>query len=443
MEPLRRNRVITRRTLFQLAGLIGAGAVLPPLLSACSSEGGPSTTGLTLASSDLDRGAGRPEAIPDAVTGITGLAEGLLDRLGAQPGNLAFSPYSVAVALAMTVNGARGRTAQEMLDVLGVADPTTLNDGLNALTRRLEGLAGKVQRADGSDATLALDAANALFGQKGTVWEEPFLDELARSYGAGMQLVDYVGATETARGLINDWTAEQTHDRIPEIIPAGVLDALTRLVLVNAIYLKAPWEEPFDADATEPGTFHNAAGGAVDVEMMSKLLLSSAYAETEDRQAVRIAYAGRSLVMTVVLPRAGAAERVWEQVVGGGLADILDAPSGQSVYLRMPKWTFRTQAALNAALVELGMPTAFDETAADFSGMTKEEELHISAVLHEAFIAVDEEGTEAAAATAVVMGTTGVQPTIELTVDRPFLFVIHDTTHNTPLFVGRVDDPTA
>jgi serpin B len=425
-----------------MAGLVGAGAALPPLLTACSSGGnGSDRSGLTLASSDLDRGAGRPAAIPDAVNGITGLAEGLLERLGTQPGNLAFSPYSVAVALAMTVNGARGRTAREMLDVLGVADPSALNDGLNALTRDLEGLAGKVERADGSEATLALDAANALFGQRGRAWEEPFLDELARSYGAGMRLVDYVGATETARGLINGWTAEQTHDKIPEIIPEGVLDALTRLVLVNAIYLKAPWEEPFEAAVTEPATFHNASGDAVEVEMMSNLLSWSAYAETEDWQAARLRYAGGSLAMTVLLPRAGAAERVWDYVVGGAMADILSAPADQSVYLRLPKWTFRTQAALNAALVELGMPTAFDETAADFSGMTKEEELHISAVLHEAFIAVDEEGTEAAAATAVVMAGAAPQY-VELTVDRPFLFVIHDTAHNTPLFVGRVDDPS-
>ena len=224
---------------------------------------------LELASSDAERSPGVVDAIPDAVASLTALAAGLYDALAAKPGNLVLSPYSVAVALAMAVNGAEGKTAEEMLDVLGVADLDRFNGGLNALTQYMEGLAGKVKRGDGSAAELALDTANALFGQRDTEWQEPFLDTLASDYGAGMRLVDYKSAAEAARTLINDWTATQTHDRIPEILAEGVVDALTRLVLVNAIYLKAPWEEPFDTESTAKRPFRTDDGKTVQADTMS------------------------------------------------------------------------------------------------------------------------------------------------------------------------------
>ena len=429
---------LTRRQ--SLHGLLALSAVLASSgLAACSD--GPRVRApeapddLLLAGSGVARSPGSVGAVPDAVASVSALAGGLYDALAAEPGNLAFSPYSVAVALAMTLNGARGETAAEMRDVLHARDLGALNGGLAALSLHLEGLAGR---------RITLDTANALFGQRDTAWQQPFLDDLARYYGAGMRLVDYRFAAEAARGLINGWTARQTHDRIPEIVPPGVLDALTRLVLVNAVYLKAPWSEPFEREATRRRPFVTDTGVTVAADMMTAGLESARWGAGDGWEAVRLAYAGGKLAMTVVLPAEGRLADVSAAVAAGGLTEILGATRRGGVMLSLPRWRFRTQASLDEALRGLGMRAAFDERAADFGGMTRQERLCVSTVLHEAFIAVDEDGTEAAAATAVVMRTVSA-PMLEheVVVDRPFLFVVHDVAHLTPLFVGRVTDPTA
>ncbi len=380
---------------------------------------------------------------PLAVDAVTSFTTDLYRLLAAEPGNLVTSPYSVAVALAMTRNGARGATGAEMDDVLHSAGPAALNTGLNSLTSLVESRAGERERADGSKATVAIDVANSLWGQHDTEWNQKFLDALATNYGAGLHLVDYKTDAEAARGLVNDWTAKQTHDRIEEILPDGVIDSLTRLVLVNAIYLKAPWEQPFQASMTEPRPFTRQDGSRVDAETMSGMLNGAGFARGDGWQAARLLYAGGELAMTVVLPDDADLNAFEQSVDGPRLTDILKSPAPvPALQLQLPRWTFRMQAALNGPLAELGMPTAFDERA-DFSGMTTEEQLYISAVLHEAFIAVDEAGTEAAAATAVVMAVTSMPQVVPFVVDRPFMFVIHDVETATPLFVGRVADPTA
>jgi serpin B len=438
----RRTDMLNRRNLLQLVALAGAGALAPIALGGCSASGGVKPSALGLAMSDVEESGGLADALPKAVAALGSLTGQLLGRLGQPPGNLVFSPYSVQVALAMTACGARGRTAQEMLRVLGVGGVDQLGGGLAALSRHLGGLAGEKQRADGSSARLTVDTANGLFGQRDTAWEQGFLDVLARDFASGMQIVDYRTAPEQACSLINAWTAGRTHHRIEEIVPAGSLDALTRLVLVNALYLSAPWETPFEKSATRPGPFRRADGSTVQAKLMAGLLEDASYAATADWQSVRLPYAGRDLAMTVVLPRAGAMARTWDVVVNGGIAKLLAAPQPQAVQLTLPKWRLRTQVPLEDALSALGMPTAFDSTHADFSGMTRQVPPHISAVLHETFIAVDEEGTEAAAATAVLVGTLAAPVAVPMTVDRPYLYVIHDVTHGTPLLVGRVDDPT-
>jgi serpin B len=403
-----------------------------PVLSACGSSrsGGPVSSSVALVRSDVARAAGDAGAAAAAASSITALAGTLYGELAKQPGNLVYSPYSISVALAMTVNGARGKTADEMRSVLHVRDLETFNGGLNALTQRLEGLAGK---------HLALDTANSLWGQAGVRWEGAFLDTLARDYGTGLRTVDYERATEEARRLINRWTADQTHDKITEIIPPGVLDEMTRLVLVNAIYLKAPWLTPFEEHATEDLPFHPTDGDTVSVPMMGGAEEAFARKRGDGWNAVRLPYDGGGLAMTVVVPEdLGALEALIGQE---GLDALLDWQPDDGVTLRLPKWRFRLQSPLDEILEHLGMPTAFT-TAADFTAMTHDAELMISAVLHEAFIAVDENGTEAAAATAVVMRDTSARiGGDELVVDRPFLFVIHDVQDNTPLFVGRVLNP--
>jgi len=431
--------MLTRRDTLRLAAL--SSLALSGALSGCGSgeEAVPVTdTTLDLASSDLARTPGLPAAIDDAVVGLHGFAGRLFGKAAAE-GNVVISPFSVAMALGMTVNGARGTTKSEMLDVLGVDDLARFNGGLNALTQELESLAGPVERTDGSKAEVALDSANSLWGQRGTAWVDAFLDELARDYGTGMRQVDFA-ATEAARTLINDWTAAQTHDKIQDLIPPGVLNALTRLVLVNAIYLKAPWEKPFDKALTKQAPFD---GGRVTVPMMTGIEVPATFREGDGWQAATFGYAGGSVAMTIVLPDDGRLGDIEAGLADAGLHAYLDGGEPTTLQVTLPKWTTRTSVGLAEVLAGLGMPTAFDDDRADFSGMTGQEQLCIGAVLHQGYLAVDEEGTEAAAATAVVMRVRGALMVDSFVVDRPFLYVVHDTAHGTPLFLGRVVDPAA
>ncbi|MFC7594165.1 serpin family protein [Terrabacter sp. GCM10028922] len=290
---------------------------------------------------------------------------------------------------------------------------------------------------------MALEGANQLYGQQGVAWERDFLDLLAREYGAGLRTVDYQDAPEKARAVINAWVADRTHDRIPELIPAGVLDTLTRLVLVDALYLKAPWEHPFEKSSTSSMPFHRSDGSTIKVDTMQQPLLATAMTRGKGWRAAQLPYAGRSVAMTLVLPDPGRLRQVEQQVTSGGLAEVPAVGRDVILDVRLPRWTFRSQSALNDALQQLGMRTAFDPEAADFRPMTEEDlDLYVSAVLHEGFVAVDEDGTEAAAATAVVISSTSAPVTEPFHVDRPFLFLVHDLKHGTPLFLGRVDDPS-
>jgi serpin B len=446
MEPergrWRHSVVMTRRDALRL-GLIVAMA--SPIAAAGCGDAGPGTAAEPeLAKSDLARSPGQPDAIPQVVTALHALAGGLYGGLAAKPGNVVLSPYSVGVALAMTLAGAGGRTAAEMRHVLGVTSDARFHGGLNALTGHVDGLAGAQERADGSRAVLALDGANQLYGQSGVAWERDFLDVLAREYAAGLRTVDYENAHEQARELINDWVAGRTQDRIPELIPVGVLDPLTRLVLVNALYLKAPWETPFEKSLSKSTPFHRSDGSSVDVDTMVQPMLESTLTQGNGWRAARLPYAGRTIAMTLVLPDPGRMRQVEKQLTTVGLADALSPGRAATLDVRLPKWTFRTQAPLNDVLQQLGMRAAFNQDRADFQPMTEEDlDLYVSAVLHESFIAVNEEGTEAAAATAVVVTDESAPVTEPFHVDRPFLFAIHDTEHGIPLFLGRVEDPDA
>lgn len=366
----------------------------------------------------------------------------LYRSLALEPGNLVCSPYSVAVALAMTRNGARGRTATEMDSVLHAPAVDRLNSGVNALQQHLDSRAGRQDRADGTSATISFDVANSLWGQHDLEWSVGFLDALARDYGAGMRLVDYSADAEAARRQINAWTGAQTHDRIPELVPPGVLDYLTRLVLVNAIYLKAPWEEPFPTAVTTPGTFTRADHSSVTTPMMHGDLRAAGYSSGPGWQAVDLPYAGSQVAMAIVVPDTDGVAALERNLNGAALNKLLTGFASTALILDLPRWTFRTQTSVKDQLKGLGMPTAFTDRA-DFGGMTTQAQLMIKDVLHEAFIAVDEAGTEAAAATAVVVQESSAPAApVTVTVDRPFLFVVHDVETATPLFLGRVNDPT-
>ena len=435
--------MLSRRELIRAGTLGGLVVVAPGVLAACSDDDPPpksspggSSGSIRLVSSDVKRTAADPAAVAAGTAAVLALGGGLYGQLVGSD-NLAISPLSAAVALGMTVNGAVGTTRDEMLSVLAATDVKGLDDGLNALTAYVESLAGPVP--DEPDAEIALDSANQVFGQRDYPWESAFLDSLAASYGAGLREVDFEQATEQARTAINGWTAEQTHDRIPEIVPKDALDESTRMVLVNALYFKAPWLEPFEESLTSEGPFHLVSGEAVSVPMMQG---GASYSEGAGWRAAHRYYAAGTLAMTLVLPDEGAEAALDELVSDGHLAALLQPASGH-VSLTMPRWELLVSAPLSGALAELGMASAFDPDRADFSAMTAEEELFLSAVLQQVFISVDEAGTEAAAATAVVAGATSaeVDPPLPLVLDRPFVFVIHDTEHGTPLFLGKVCDP--
>lgn len=444
--------MMQRRDVLRLLSLSALAVAAGGSLAACGSDAGPTERDPVTAgdvrpvSADVDRVAGDEAAVPGLVAALHATGGALYGSVAADPGtNVAISPYSVLVAMALTLNGAKGATQQQIVDLYGGADVATVNGGLNALTAHVEGLAGPVEKADGTKTELALDAANALFGQQDVTWEEPFLETLAREYGAGLQTVDYVGDTEAARGAINSWTAEQTHDKIPEIIPGGALTPDVRMVLVNTLYLKAPWETPFEKELTQSTPFTTLAGESVQVPMMDGGGPTGVPAASGDGWvAAQLAYAGAATAMTIVLPDEGRFEEVEADLVAGALPGYLSALRPQMVVLKVPRWTFRTQAPLDGPLAALGVVDVFDHATADLSAMTRDESLYVGAVLHEVFIAVDEEGTEAAAATAVMAVATSMPVVdLELVADRPFLFVIHDVEHGTPLFVGRVLDPTA
>jgi serpin B len=425
--------MLTRRDTVRL---LGAAVVTPPVLAACGDEAAGRATTLHLVRADVARSAGDPSAATGVASQMRAFTLDLWRQVASGEGNLALSPYSIVVALAMTSNGAAGATARQMLRVLHIDSLAATNAGMAALTQELAGLSGSVEVA-GKSQQVQLAAANQLFGDRSVTWDRAFLTVLAKEYGAGLVDLDFQGDAEAARGLVNDWTSDRTHARIPQILPKGVVDATTRLVLVNALYFKAPWDWPFERSATTDGPFQVAGGRTVGVPMMKSLAEgSTVYLAGRHFTGARLPYGGGRLAMTVALP--GDESAALEELLSPG---GLSSPGQGAVALTMPRWSFRVPTDLGGALRALGMTDAFGGDA-DFSRMTDDERLHLQFVLHQAFIAVDEEGTEAAAATAVGVADSAVAQAHELVLDRPFLFVIHDVAHGAPLFVGRVGDPS-
>ena len=367
----------------------------------------------------------------------------LYARAASGDGNAFISPYSVSVALAMTYAGAAGATKSEMMSALHFSLPEPqLHAAWNAIDRELEGREDELVSEDSTGNGVELEITNALFVQRGAELEKPFLDTLAQHYGAGIYAADFASEPEASRVAINDWTAERTNDRITDLLPMGSLDGAL-LVLLNAIYFKASWMTPFNAALTMPAPFH-APGGDVMVDMMHGP--GGAYAAGDGYQALELPYISPNVRMFFILPDAGR----FAEIEAGMDATFFDRVHGElsdnyEVDLRLPKFTIDgVTVSLSEALEALGMQLAFTG-GADLSGMAGDPgDLFVSDVLHQAFVAVDETGTEAAAATAVVVSVTSAPPPktpVELTFDRPFLFAIYDEPTGQILFVGRLTDP--
>lgn len=379
--------------------------------------------------------------LAELVSGNTRFAVDLYQALRQKGGNLFYSPFSISAALAMTYAGARGETESQMADTLRFTlSQTSLHPAFNsldlALAIRGEGAKGK----DGEGFRLKI--ANALWGQKDYQFMADFLDVLAENYGAGMRLLDFASQPEPSRITINDWVEDQTEGRIKDAIKQGVIDGMTRLVLTNAIYFNAAWLHAFDEKSTADGQFHLLDGSQVTAPMMHQTE-SFGYTTGDGYVAVELPYDGEDLSMVILLPDEGNLQALEDSLSAELLATVLGGLDNQQVALTMPRFEFKSEFGLGATLAAMGMPVAFSGEA-DFSGMTGNRDLQIAEVLHQAFVSVDESGTEAAAATEVVMRVTaGPERPVQVMLDRPFVFLIRDVETDTVLFAGRVVNPAA
>lgn len=368
----------------------------------------------------------------DVVPAVNAFAVDLHHALRGKDGNLFYSPASISYALGMTRVGARGETAQEMDRVLHLSGGDGDAAAYGCLMDDL---------LDGSDA-YTLRLANRLYGQEGLGFRPEFLAAVGEYFRGGFQEVDYRADAEGARGIINAWVSDQTAARIPELLAPGLVDARTRLVLVNAIYFLGDWMIPFPAEDTQPRIFHLPDRTTAKVPMMSETAMFG-YAEPAGLQVLALPYKGGELEMVVLLPTEDEGlDGLATRLTADTLADWLAAPAPTRTRVVLPKFEFTSEFNLARTLAGLGMPTAFTD-GADFSGMVPGGGLAIDDVVHKAYVRVDEKGTEAAAATGVTMKATSMPPppAAEFVADRPFLFLIRHEPSGAVLFQGRVADP--
>jgi serpin B len=380
-----------------------------------------------------------PSQTPDQVAVVEGsnaFAVDLYAQLRKQSGNLFFSPESISTAFAMAYAGASGTTAAQMAATLHFTlPPDKLHPAMGAL---LAGL-------NGPHAGYQLRVADALWAEKDFTFLDGFLKLTRSDYDAGFNRLDFKGAAEASRATINQWVEEKTDDKIKNLLPPGSVTPATRLVLTNAIYFKGDWQSQFAKAQTKDEDFHLSATQSVKAPLMH-LTSKLGYFNGGTFQAVEIPYKTGELSMILLLPNDAGGLPALEQSLTGANAKqwLSQLRPGFNVVLTMPKFKMTQQFQLGGTLSAMGMATAFDRSAADFSGMTGNRDLWISAAIHKAYIDVNEEGTEAAAATAIGMRSMAMarpQPPIVFRADHPFLFLIRDNHSGAILFMGRVVDP--
>lgn len=426
------------KNLIVLANVV----VILTLLAACATPNGggqqavvqsdkPRDTQPNVSASDLQKLAADNRAF----------AFNLYQQMRSQGGNLFYSPHSISVALAMTYAGARNETTSQMRQALHFTLPdSSLHPAFNALQQALA--EREKPKNNEKESNFRLNVVNALWGQKGYTFLPAYLDLLALNYGAGMRLLDFKADAEAARQVINQWVAEQTADKIKDLIPPSALDQATTLVLTNAIYFNAKWLHQFNPGSTTSSPFNLRDGSPINVPTMH-ISQQFGYYRGEGITAVELPYTGSEVSMILLIPDQGNFDQAEQKLTAEQWDAVVKGMHYTQVNLAMPKFKFSSEVALNGPLSRSGMPIAFQPERADFSGMDGTKTLYISDVLHKAYINLDEFGTEAAAATAVVVGATSMpaEP-VDLIVDRPFLFAIQDKPTGEILFLGRVTDPT-
>jgi len=385
------------------------------------------------------------DALVELVRGNTAFASDIYRQVlgGRDDENFVISPHSISAAVAMARAGARSDTAEALDEALRY---TLEGDALHSSFAALRGeteARNDVELED--DEEFVLRVVNAVWGQENYPFLEEYLDTLETYYGAGLREVDYRNDHENAREEINSWVAEQTEDKIEDLLPEGSLDSLTRLVLTNAVYLNASWSKPFPEESTESTEFE-LLDGTKEVQMMSNSA-EFPYAEIDGHQAVELPYVGEDTSMVVILPDENVGFVEFERSLDAPrLVEFVEALETREGTIRMPRFGFESGFALKDVLSELGAEVAFDFERADFGGIADIEQtgenLYVYDVYHDTFIEVDEAGTEAAAATGVVIGTESAAPNpFEMVLDRPFVFFLRDRRTGTVLFLGRVVEP--
>ncbi|MDR3752517.1 MAG: serpin family protein [Terracidiphilus sp.] len=377
----------------------------------------------------------------EAVRGSNAFAVDLYGRLSSQPGNLFFSPESISTAFAMTYAGAHGQTATEMARVFHFTlPPERLHPAIGTL------LAGMNAPHPG----YALRVADALWAEKDENFLPAYLKLVQTNYGAGFHPVEFKSAPDSVRVTINQWVEKQTNNKIQNLLGPGTVTPLSRLILTNAIYFKAAWADQFSKSATENKDFHLSASKTIQAPTMYNSG-GYYYLKGPSFQALLMPYEKDEISMLILLPNSVDGLPALERSLSASNLDKWTAALSyeHEVIVHLPRFKITQQFELSSTLKDLGMKTAFDGNSADFSGMTGDKSLVISAAIHKAYIDLDENGTEAAAATAVIMematamqSRTPPPPPIIFTADHPFLFLIRDNASGAILFMGRITDPT-
>jgi serpin B len=373
------------------------------------------------------------QGVKEVVKGNNEFTFDIYDQINDKEENLFFSPYSVSSALAMTYNGAEGKTKNEMSDVLNFnKDINALSENYSALNDHITGLSSK---------KIQLNIANAIWGQQDYGFRKAFLELNKKYYGAGIKQVNFKKEHKEIRNQINKWVEDKTNQKIKNLIKPNVLDRMTRMVLVNAIYFNGKWENPFKKEDNFKDKFYIYSKCETQTEFMFQKL-SLKYHEDDIAQVVEIPYSEKSLSMMVILPKEKYGMEQLEKYLDNELYENYNKSlSTYKVELSFPKFEVEDDYELNSPLKDMGMKSAFGE-GADFSGMTGSKDLFIDNVVHKTYVKVDEEGTEAAAATGIVMRkTSAIMETKEFKADHPFIFIIKENKNDTILFMGRIMNP--
>jgi len=373
----------------------------------------------------------------DVIEANNRFAINLYSQYKSEEGNIFFSPFSISTAMAMVYEGAEGKTAKEIKSVFGF--PKYDNSRRNQYSDLLSEINKK-------DKEYALKTANALWAEQDFHFLDEYLTTVEKYYGGKTTNLDFKNEWEASRLIINNWVEDKTNDKIKDLLPEGVIDSLTRLVLTNAIYFKAKWLIQFDADKTSDEYFRVNPDKSIKVPMMQPTSQKSTfnYTQNKDLQILEMPYAGEDLAMLILLPLDDDIEALENSFTIEKLTEWKKSLRKRRVKIYIPRFKFETKYFLSETLSDLGMPTAFTNSA-DFSGMTGNNVLKIDKVIHQAFIEVNEEGTEAAAATGVTMYMTSFRkqkhPTPVFKADHPFIFIIQQNETGNILFMGRVNNP--